>query len=323
MAGDRTRSTAGRSMPAAARSSTRWRRGWNCRKARSFASRDVLARYGNMSSSTLMFVLALLMERPDVGQAASPSPSGRGSPRRASISSGLHDVARRPLPPGGADGRSGARLRKPMHAVLRDLARVNRWTLRRRGTTLLSSSAQARGMLAFRLLDVGFGHGDMLRRDRALGAAARHRRRSGRRRPQSEQRGGGARGDARRTADRISHRRLCDAADAVRFRRLEPRRPSYERRSAPRLPALHGRTQREPRLVDQRPAPPRLRLSRLSAARPAHGLAPHRPRGRAVVDRARLSPRRVARDPRRRRRPEGAARIVRRFPFRLCVERLR
>ncbi len=33
-----------------------------------FASRDVLANYGNMSSATLMFVLALLMERPDVGK---------------------------------------------------------------------------------------------------------------------------------------------------------------------------------------------------------------------------------------------------------------
>ncbi len=31
-----------------------------------FASRDVLARFGNMSSSTLMFVLSELMERPDV-----------------------------------------------------------------------------------------------------------------------------------------------------------------------------------------------------------------------------------------------------------------
>jgi predicted naringenin-chalcone synthase len=33
-----------------------------------FASRDILARYGNMSSATLMFVLAELMGRPDVGK---------------------------------------------------------------------------------------------------------------------------------------------------------------------------------------------------------------------------------------------------------------
>jgi predicted naringenin-chalcone synthase len=33
-----------------------------------FASRDILERYGNMSSSTLMFVLGELIERPDVGK---------------------------------------------------------------------------------------------------------------------------------------------------------------------------------------------------------------------------------------------------------------
>ena len=33
-----------------------------------FASRDVLAGYGNMSSSTLMFVLSELIGRPDVGK---------------------------------------------------------------------------------------------------------------------------------------------------------------------------------------------------------------------------------------------------------------
>ena len=33
-----------------------------------FASRDILARYGNMSSATLMFVLAELLGRPDVGK---------------------------------------------------------------------------------------------------------------------------------------------------------------------------------------------------------------------------------------------------------------
>ena len=33
-----------------------------------WASRDILARYGNMSSSTLMFVLAALIGRPDTGK---------------------------------------------------------------------------------------------------------------------------------------------------------------------------------------------------------------------------------------------------------------
>ena len=47
--------------------------------------------------------------------------------------------------------------------VLRDLARVNGWTLAARPTIAFLDRA-ARGMVAFRLLDVGFGHGDMLRR---------------------------------------------------------------------------------------------------------------------------------------------------------------
>ena len=48
-------------------------------------------------------------------------------------------------------------------AVLRDLERVNAWTFAARPT--LSFLARAsKGMTAFRLLDVGFGHGDMLRR---------------------------------------------------------------------------------------------------------------------------------------------------------------
>lgn len=47
--------------------------------------------------------------------------------------------------------------------VLRDLARVNAWTLAARPTLGFLRRA-SRGMVAFRLLDVGFGHGDMLRR---------------------------------------------------------------------------------------------------------------------------------------------------------------
>lgn len=47
--------------------------------------------------------------------------------------------------------------------VLADLARVNLWTLAARPTLSFLSRASA-GMPAFRLLDVGFGHGDMLRR---------------------------------------------------------------------------------------------------------------------------------------------------------------
>lgn len=48
-------------------------------------------------------------------------------------------------------------------AVLHDLARVNRWTLAARPTLGFLRNATRRGD-SFRLLDVGFGHGDMLRR---------------------------------------------------------------------------------------------------------------------------------------------------------------
>lgn len=47
--------------------------------------------------------------------------------------------------------------------VLSDLARVNRWTLAARPTLSFLTRA-AGGAPGFRLLDVGFGHGDMLRR---------------------------------------------------------------------------------------------------------------------------------------------------------------
>lgn len=48
------------------------------------------------------------------------------------------------------------------HRVLADLARVNRWTSSARPT--LAFLRRAVGRSNFRLLDVGFGHGDMLRR---------------------------------------------------------------------------------------------------------------------------------------------------------------
>lgn len=47
-------------------------------------------------------------------------------------------------------------------AVLHDLARVNRWTFTAQPTLGFLRRA-TKGMDAFRLLDVGFGHGDMLR----------------------------------------------------------------------------------------------------------------------------------------------------------------
>ena len=41
-------------------------KGLELRQGALFAPRDILARFGNMSSSTLMFVLSELIERPDV-----------------------------------------------------------------------------------------------------------------------------------------------------------------------------------------------------------------------------------------------------------------
>jgi SAM-dependent methyltransferase len=52
---------------------------------------------------------------------------------------------------------------KVYDAVLRDLARVNAWTFAARPTLGFLRRA-SRSMPAFRLLDVGFGQGDMLRR---------------------------------------------------------------------------------------------------------------------------------------------------------------
>jgi 2-polyprenyl-3-methyl-5-hydroxy-6-metoxy-1,4-benzoquinol methylase len=47
--------------------------------------------------------------------------------------------------------------------VLQDLARVNAWTMTAR-PTLSFLARGTKGMKSFRLIDVGFGHGDMLRR---------------------------------------------------------------------------------------------------------------------------------------------------------------
>jgi 2-polyprenyl-3-methyl-5-hydroxy-6-metoxy-1,4-benzoquinol methylase len=53
--------------------------------------------------------------------------------------------------------------------VLRDLARVNRWTFAAR-PTLGFLASMTRGRRKFRLLDVGFGYGDMLRTIRSWAA---------------------------------------------------------------------------------------------------------------------------------------------------------
>jgi SAM-dependent methyltransferase len=55
--------------------------------------------------------------------------------------------------------------------VLHDLSRVNAWTMGARPTLAFLARA-TKGLTSFRLLDVGFGHGDMLRR---IGEWARKR----------------------------------------------------------------------------------------------------------------------------------------------------
>ena len=78
-----------------------------------FASRDILARYGNMSSSTLMFVLSELIGAAGRPARASRSPSARASPPRASISSGRWQVRRTSalIVGGGPAGASARRSR--------------------------------------------------------------------------------------------------------------------------------------------------------------------------------------------------------------------
>ena len=179
-------------------------------------------------------------------------------------------------------------------------------------------------MPAFRLLDVGFGHGDMLRADRALGEA-----------PDIAVDLIGVDLNPKSAA-------IARAATPIHWP-IEYRTGDYRDVAGPidfivssavthhmsdaeihDFLALHGGA-RGARLDGQRHPSRRLRLSRLSLALPGDALAPDGARGRAAVDRARLP-----------RAPTGGAlideaglpdpaapRIVRRFPFRLCVERLR
>ncbi len=127
--------------------------------------------------------------------------------------------------------------------VLHDLSRVNAWTLAARPTIGFLARG-TKGMPAFRLLDVGFGHGDMLRR------IARWARRKGIAvdligvdlNPNSA--GDRARGDSDPLADRISHRRLSRRRRPDRLHRLERGHPPYERRRDPRLPPRSWRSGR-------------------------------------------------------------------------------
>jgi predicted naringenin-chalcone synthase len=69
-----------------------------------FASRDILARYGNMSSATLMFVLAELIGRPDVGKGVALA----FGPGLAAEGFHFERVPREKLAPAEAGERCGA-----------------------------------------------------------------------------------------------------------------------------------------------------------------------------------------------------------------------
>lgn len=206
-------------------------------------------------------------------------------------------------------------------AVLHDLAWVNRWALAARPTLSFLRRA-SRGMPAFRLLDVGFGHGDMLR------GIARWARRRGiavdligvdlnassaavarAATPSAwpiEYRSGDYRDVAGQIdfviSSLVAHHMSDDELDAfIRF--MEARaergwmindlhRHRFSFWGFPWLARLLGAH----RIVREDG-----QLSIARAFRP--------PEWRAILAAAGV--------------PEGAARVVRRFPFRLCVERLR
>ena len=206
--------------------------------------------------------------------------------------------------------------------VLHDLARVNRWTFTARPvlTYLKHAVGDAKG---FRLMDVGFGDGDILRADRPLGAAARHRGGPDRGRSQREERRRGPGGDRRRPfrstiapatistrpgpfdfviSSQVTHHMTDEQLTAfLRYMESEARRGwlicdlhrhGFAHWGFPLLARL---------LFVHRIVREDGQLSIARSFRPAEW--------RELLAEAGIA--------------EGAARIVRRFPFRLCVERAR
>lgn len=205
--------------------------------------------------------------------------------------------------------------------VLEDLARVNRWTLSARPTLAFLARA-TRGSAGFRLLDIGFGQGDMLRN------IANWARRCGLSaelvgvdlNPKSEQAARAATrpdmnidystGDYKHVegpfdfviSSFVAHHMTREQLlDFIRFMEAQARRGwlvnDLHRRRLPYVGyPLLARMLRVHRIVRED--------GTLSIAR---SFRVHE--WRAMLDEAGVT--------------EGAARIVRRFPYRLCVERLR
>jgi len=205
--------------------------------------------------------------------------------------------------------------------VLADLSRVNWWTLAARPTLAFLTRA-TRGINAFRLLDVGFGHGDMLRR------IARWARRRG---IEAELIGVDLNANSAATA------RAATPADVAIDYRTGDYAQVAERLDfvVSSLVAHHmtdGQLEAFIRFMEQRAERGWLVNDLHRHAFSYYGfpllgrlIGAHR----IVREDGQLSIARAFRPPEWRKIlagagiPDGAAKIVRRFPFRLCVERLR
>ena len=205
--------------------------------------------------------------------------------------------------------------------VLTDLSRVNRWTLAQRPTLAFLGRAFG-GAQRFRLLDVGFGHGDMLR------AIARWARRRGL--------------EAELVGVDLNDKSLAAARAATPSALgIDYRGGDYREVEGPfdfivsSLVAHHMSEAELRRFLRHMEAVARCgwmvndlhrhRVSYLGYPLLARMLGVHR----IVREDGTLSIARSVRPDEWRAIlsevgiPEGAARIVRRFPFRLCVERVR
>lgn len=204
--------------------------------------------------------------------------------------------------------------------VLRDLSRVNRWTLAARPT--LAFLARAAGKKGFRLLDVGFGQGDMLR---AIARWAKKRGIAAELVGVDLNPNSAASARAATPSDLAIDYRTGDYAEApgpfdfIVSSLVAHHMAADELRAFVRF--MEGSARRGWMINDLH----RHRLSHIGYPLLARLMGVHR----IVREDGRLS---IARAFRRAEWlhilaeagvPDGAARIVRRFPFRLCVERLR
>ena len=128
-------------------------------------SRAVLRDYGNMSSATVMFVLERML-RGHRGGNARLRPGLRPRPLRRdhAVPRRLTMRRRRDLPAAWIRTMGDRSQLRGIPARLRDLGRINRWSLAYRPTLRWLDRLVARtGPRSLSVLDVGAGGGDMLR----------------------------------------------------------------------------------------------------------------------------------------------------------------